>query len=77
MLERVLAELEVERGDHHNPVFYGYKTRGADGVYRAVKMHDRVNGKLHPVTIAFPSATAVSHMWLDPSPSELRGTACL
>ena len=62
-LERVLAELEemdvsgAKDGSYMGQV---YKTK-VDGEYKAVERSDRL------VSIHFPSAAALSHMWLDPS----------
>ena len=60
-LERVLAELEeVDMYGNGTYMVQVYKTK-VGGEYKAVKCrHD-------PVPINFPSAAALSHMWLEPS----------
>ena len=69
-LERVLAELEertvkykdlVERDTEKHGTFY--MSKAASGEWRAVTM-ESIGGD-EPVSIAFPSAMALSHMWLD------------
>ena len=61
-LERVLAELEAVdlSGDGSVMVHY-YKTK-VGGEYKEVKAESG-----YAVSISFPSAAALSHMWLDPS----------
>ena len=60
-LERVLAELEeVDRDGDGSDMAQVYKTK-VDGEYKAVEMDG------DPMPIGFPSAAALSHMWLDPS----------
>ena len=65
-LERVLAELEERtlkwkgsRGEHERHACF-YMSKAESGEWRAVT--DRRD---EPVSIAFPSAMALSHMWLD------------
>ena len=70
-LERVLAELEeVDFSDKQDgsDMRQVYKTK-VDGEYKAVKCDIFVEalGEDGPMRIFFPSAAALSHMWLDPS----------
>ena len=70
-LERVLAELEertVKLKDHYgrDTEKHGsfYMTKAESGEWRAVTKDQGFGGDA-PVEIAFPSAMALSHMWLD------------
>ena len=70
-LERVLAELEertvkwTKRGEEKEEHGSFYKSKAASGEWRAFMKDPAGYGGDGPVSIAFPSAMALSHMWLD------------